>query len=405
MAAAGLAFRAELRQRWRAWRAVALLIAVVGGVTLSLVAAGRRTASAYPGFVAATRGIDAVVYNSAGFSPPTVRIRGVAVDALAERSYQGALLEPPIIAGHAPAGPRQIVLGDTTLRQVGAQVGERVPVTVGGRTVPFTVVGTAVFPDFGVSGGLGTGAGMTFPGYLSAAGCGTGSSAAGCYADGIVITLAPGTGRAGALARLETAYRNGAVLPAKPTTLVNFGQVADLPLILGLAVALFGSGTQLHFLLVSAARRRREVGTLKALGFVRRQVAAAVAWQSIAVVVVAIALGMPLGIAAGRLGWDLAASSFGVVDQIAIPCGSWRRSRQPRWCWRWRPRPGPLSSRPACARPRCFAPNSRIYGARMTPDGRMRAALAPKSWAESWAMKATAPPPGTGWPSPVNWTG
>ena len=254
-----------------------------------------------------------------GGTAATVRIRGVAVDALAERSYQGALLEPPIIAGHAPAGPRQIVLGDTTLRQVGAQVGERVPVTVGGRTVPFTVVGTAVVPDFGVSGGLGTGAGMTFPGYLSAAGCGTGSSAAGCYADGIVITLAPGTGRAGALARLETAYGNGAVLPAKPTTLVNFGQVADLPLILGLAVALFGSGTLLHFLFVSAARRRREVGTLKALGFVRRQVAAAVACQSIAVVVVAIALGMPLGIAAGRLGWDLAASSFGVVDQIAIP--------------------------------------------------------------------------------------
>jgi hypothetical protein len=262
---------------------------------------------------------DRGVRQISGGTAVTVRISGVAVDVLAERSYQGPLLEPPIIAGHAPAGPRQLVLGATTLRQVGAQLGERVPVTVGGRTVPFTVVGTAVFPDFGVSGGLGTGAGMTLPGYLSAAGCRTGSSAAGCYADGIVITLAPGPGRAGALASLETAYGNGAVLPAKPTTLVNFGQVADLPLILGLAVALFGSGTLLHFLLVSAARRRREVGTLKALGFVRRQVAAAVIWQSIAVVVVAIALGIPLGIAAGRLGWDLAASSFGVVDQIAIP--------------------------------------------------------------------------------------
>jgi hypothetical protein len=186
---------------------------------------------------------DRGVRQISGGTVVTVRISGVAVDVLAERSYQGPLLEPPIIAGHAPAGPRQLILGATTLRQVGAQLGEQVPVAVGGRTVPFTVVGTAVFPDFGVSGGLGTGAGMTFAGYLSAAGCRTGSSAAGCYADGIVITVAPGTGRAGALARLETAYGNGAVLPAKPTALVNFGQVANLPLILGLAVALFGSGT------------------------------------------------------------------------------------------------------------------------------------------------------------------
>lgn len=249
----------------------------------------------------------------------TVRIRGVEVDTLAEQSYKGPLLAPPIVAGHAPAGPRQIILGAATLRQVGARVGERVPVTVGGRMVPFMVVGTAVFPDFGASGGLGTGAGMTFPGYLSGARCGAGSRAAGCYADGILISLTPGAGRAATLARLETAYGNGAVLPAKPTALVNFGQVADLPLILGLAVALFGAGTLLHFLLVSVARRRREVGTLKALGFLRRQVAAAVTWQSIAVVVVAIIVGIPLGLAAGHLGWNLAASSFGVVDRIAIP--------------------------------------------------------------------------------------
>ena len=63
--------------------------------------------------------------------------------------------------------------------------------------------------------------------------------------------------------------------PFKPASLVNFGQVVSLPLLLGLAVAIFGVATLLHFLLVSVARRRRQVGTLKALGFLRRQVAAA----------------------------------------------------------------------------------------------------------------------------------
>jgi hypothetical protein len=56
-----LVFRAELRRRWRSWLAVAVLTSVVGGVVLAATAAGRRTESAFPRFVAA-HGFDAVVY-------------------------------------------------------------------------------------------------------------------------------------------------------------------------------------------------------------------------------------------------------------------------------------------------------------------------------------------------------
>jgi hypothetical protein len=55
------ACRAELRHRWRSWLAIVLLIGVVGGFVLAATAAGRRTDSAYPGFVA-TYGYDATVY-------------------------------------------------------------------------------------------------------------------------------------------------------------------------------------------------------------------------------------------------------------------------------------------------------------------------------------------------------
>ena len=58
MGAVGLAFRAELRRRWRSWLAVAVLISVVGGLVLATAAAGRRTGSAFPPFVAA-HGFDA----------------------------------------------------------------------------------------------------------------------------------------------------------------------------------------------------------------------------------------------------------------------------------------------------------------------------------------------------------
>lgn len=56
-----LAFRAEVRRRWRSWLAIALLISVVGGLVLGAAAAGRRTESAFPGFLAA-HGYDVDVY-------------------------------------------------------------------------------------------------------------------------------------------------------------------------------------------------------------------------------------------------------------------------------------------------------------------------------------------------------
>ncbi|MGO9961883.1 MAG: hypothetical protein ACLPUG_00445 [Acidimicrobiales bacterium] len=44
-------FRAELQHRWRSWLALAILVTLVGGTVLGAVAAGRRTASAFPRFL------------------------------------------------------------------------------------------------------------------------------------------------------------------------------------------------------------------------------------------------------------------------------------------------------------------------------------------------------------------
>jgi hypothetical protein len=57
-----LMFGAELRRRWRSWLVLVILIAVVGGLVLAAVAAGRRTATAFPRFVAA-HGYDVYIYN------------------------------------------------------------------------------------------------------------------------------------------------------------------------------------------------------------------------------------------------------------------------------------------------------------------------------------------------------
>ena len=58
------------------------------------------------------------------------------------------------------------------------------------------------------------------------------------------------------------------------------------------------------------------MGLLKSLGFIRRQIALSVSWQTTTVAAIGIVLGVPLGIAAGRLVWNAFASNLGVV---AVP--------------------------------------------------------------------------------------
>ena len=62
MGAVWLVFGAEFRRRWRSWLILVVLIAVVGGLVLAATAAGRRTATAFPRFVAA-HGYDFIVFN------------------------------------------------------------------------------------------------------------------------------------------------------------------------------------------------------------------------------------------------------------------------------------------------------------------------------------------------------
>ena len=72
-------------------------------------------------------------------------------------------------------------------------------------------------------------------------------------------------------------------------------------------------------LMASVRRRRRDLALLKALGFTRRQLAAAVAWQSTIAVGVGVVVGVPIGIVAGRALWDLFAHELHVVAEPSVP--------------------------------------------------------------------------------------
>ena len=51
---------------------------------------------------------------------------------------------------------------------------------------------------------------------------------------------------------------------------------------------------------------------MKSLGMIRRQVAYTVSWQTTTVAIIGIVVGVPLGVAAGRLVWHAFATNLGV---------------------------------------------------------------------------------------------
>jgi hypothetical protein len=256
-----------------------------------------------------------------------VQINGKTVLAVAGESLRGPVLLTTV-DGRFPHAVNEIALGATTMRAVHAHVGSAVAVSVprpghGWRTSSFRVVGTMVFPpDFG-AGGLGTGAAFTLDGFLSAQ-CPPGPSHAGCAqdapeSDGGDYLLRFSRAADGRVARSRVAgeYADSISYPVTPANLVNFGEAVNFPLIFGMVLMVFAVATLVHVLLVSVVRRRREVGLLRALGFVPRQIAYSVWWQTTAITLVGLVIGVPAGIAAGRAVWQEFASSIGVLP-VAI---------------------------------------------------------------------------------------
>ena len=69
----------------------------------------------------------------------------------------------------------------------------------------------------------------------------------------------------------------------------------------------------------SVRRHRRDLALLKTLGFTRRQLAATVAWHATTSTVVALLVGVPVGVVIGRSLWILFAGELDVVVEPSVP--------------------------------------------------------------------------------------
>lgn len=227
-----------------------------------------------------------------------------------------------IVAGRAPVGDAEIALGATTMRQLHTHIGATLPAGVigsGGPVFPVRVVGQAVLQPADVTGELGTGAVVSAEGLTRLA---AGAQSFPPFIIGVVFR--PGVNVAAASdalnGRLQALDDNfGVGAPAEPGDLIDFGHVHNLPFALGGLLGLLALLVLLHLLVTSVRRRRRDLAILKTLGFTRGQVRSTVVWQAATLSLIVLALGVPLGIVAGRWAWNGLAFGYGIRPEPATP--------------------------------------------------------------------------------------
>ncbi|MDE3065618.1 MAG: FtsX-like permease family protein, partial [Acidobacteriota bacterium] len=285
-------------------------------------------------------------YTGVNFS--NAQINGLTVPILLVPS--SPRVAPPLLAGHQVRNSRQIVLGAATMAELHVRLGDVVIGSYGTKAdypvyVPpsrMTVVGVATLPAVGSSQILHTSMGvgaeidraiepLAFRRVIA-------NSYATLNGPNMVFvrfrpSATPSQRRAlldQAVATGNRAFRAGPrgqgsgdatfwVGVQYPSEILNYRSLGDTPLWLALG---FASGVAAAFALTIASsvrRRRRDLALLKTLGFTRRQIGSAVAWQATVSVLIGLVVGIPVGVVAGRWLWELFAQQIYAVPRATVP--------------------------------------------------------------------------------------
>jgi hypothetical protein len=269
-----------------------------------------------------------------GFSQVLIDGREVPVMGL---QREVGSVGPPTTSGHPLAGPGQIELGTSTLRQLGKQVGGQVRVGTGKTARNLTIVGTVTLPSFGLifadHVSLGRGALLPESTLLAiqdvTAGVPSQRAAAAfpAFPSAVAIDMAPGTSADARrlVSRIASADPDGSpgsmypLGPQRGAAILNAAQMGSQPLALAMGLAAAAVLAVALTVLASVRQRRRQLAMLKALGLRRGQLRAIVAWQVSIILVIAAAIGVPAGVAAGRWAWATFGGVVGFVPASIVP--------------------------------------------------------------------------------------
>lgn len=205
-----------------------------------------------------------------------------------------------VIEGRQLSGPDDLVLGPATARALGRKVGDTVRVG-GAEGRDLRLVGLGLLPQtphFSFDQGA-----WVSPQELDA--LTPTPDPEGPSEETVLVSFAPHLAATAGVARLTEELGPAAqVEPASiPADVGYLRNVRSLPKALAAFLVFLGLGALAHVLATAVRRRRHDLAVLRAIGFRPLQLAGCVAWQAATVALVALLVGIPLGIAAGRWSW------------------------------------------------------------------------------------------------------
>jgi len=246
----------------------------------------------------------------------------VRVQLLAFDQVRGKIPDVGTIKGRVPRGGHEIALGPATLDDLGASVGDRIRLRTEDGAASYRIVGETLFPegDFNYD----EGGALTVAAAERMLGGKTAAETSGIHlidfdwADGVNAARADRELKRAGFTLFNSESSDPVLAPARVT---NLGEVERVPRYLAVFLGLLALVTLGHALATSARRRSRETATLRALGLSRRGSAEILVVQATTIVVVALAIGVPLGLLLGDRIWTVLAEGAHVIVDTIIPLG------------------------------------------------------------------------------------
>ncbi|WP_232663642.1 ABC transporter permease [Pseudonocardia sp. TRM90224] len=220
----------------------------------------------------------------------------------------------PIImtAGREPRDATEVVLGPSTARLLGVTPGATVPITGDRGTRDLRVSGFGFVPEGTETNAYTDGVWVTPDGYDVLLSSFSGHGALFALVPGVSPEAAAERLTAEIAAKVPGGENIGIFSGFTPQRASEVESIRAFPLLLGAFLAVLAAGAVGHAVATAVRHRRGDLGLLRALGMTKAQTGAVVLVQACALGVAGLVIGVPLGLAAGRIVWR------GVADLIPL---------------------------------------------------------------------------------------
>ena len=235
-------------------------------------------------------------------------------------------LQPPMTRGQAPRGPDEVALGHTVVERLGLDIGDEITFDVDDDdadavTVTLEVVGETVFAApqwFTMAPGEGALVDTSFLDRWQPKSAGEPS---------YLVRLRDGVDGPSAMQSIASTIPQ--LSDGEPAEVIQFARsprsdiealtgIIKIPAILALELMVVAVATLAHEVVTSDRRHRRDLAVLRSLGLAARPSTGVSVAQAGTFAVVALAVGLPLGLAIGFIAWKRVAQDLAVIPRFPI---------------------------------------------------------------------------------------